>query len=97
MTKRFFPKDCGINFKADVTINDSHVAVSDFTFELNSQQHQITGGAFDMAVGDTIYITPQGLQKVSEKEYPAQVFENGAAYWLVSMIKDDILVLEVEE
>lgn len=97
MTKRFFPKDCGINFKADVTIDGDRVTVPDFTFELNRQRHQITGGAFDMAVGDTIYITPQGLQKISGQEYPEQVFENGAAYWLVSMIKDDILVLEVEE
>ena len=97
MTKRFFPKDCGIVFVADVAIDGDHVSVPDFVFELDGKEHQITGGVFDVVVGDTIYITPQGLQKVPEKEYPEHLFESGSAYWLVSKTKDDILVLEVEK
>ncbi|WP_018704128.1 hypothetical protein [Anaeromusa acidaminophila] len=97
MTKRFFPKDCGIAFVADVAIDGDHISVPDFVFELDGKEHQITGGVFDVVVGDTIYITPQGLQKVPEKEYPEHLFESGSAYWLVSKTKDDILVLEVEK
>lgn len=97
MTKRFFPKDCGIVFVADVAIDGDHVSVPDFVFKLDGKEHQITGGVFDVVVGDTIYITPQGLQKVPEKEYPEHLFESGSAYWLVSKTKDDILVLEVEK
>lgn len=97
MTKRFFPKDCGIAFVADVTIDGDHVSIPNFTFTLDDKEHQIAGGAFDVVVGDTIYITPQGLEKVQEKEYPEHVFESGSAYWLVSKTKDDILVLEVEK
>ena len=97
MTKRFFPKNNGIAFVAMVEIVEDHVAIQDFVFQLNGTNHQINSGEFDLIVGDTVYITPQGLQKVSEKEYPTSLFDTNSAYWLVSKIKDDMLVLEVEQ
>lgn len=97
MTKRYFPKNNGIAFVATIDIVEDHVAIQDFVFSLNGKNYPITGGEFDLVVGDTIYITPQGLQKVSEKEYPTSLFDTNSAYWLVSKIKDDMLVLEVEQ
>lgn len=96
MTKRFFPKNNGIAFVATVEIVEDHVTIQDFVFQLNGTNHQINGCEFDLIVGDTVYITPQGLQKASEKEYPTSLFDTNSAYWIVSKTKDDMLVLEVE-
>ena len=91
-----FPRNNGLDFDVDITENaDKSITISDFTFTLLGDLQNIIGGTYTLAPGDTIYITPVGLEhgvyvpdvKDSTKGAcaPASVMyqATGTAYWLV--------------
>lgn len=104
MQSRYFPKGQGLAFVADIEeTSPGSVNVSDFVFELNGKKTAITGGSFTLAPGDTVYITPAGLQlmvydaETKTTPYPEKTFPTGAAYWLVQNAAGDLIRLEVEQ
>ena len=91
-----FPANSGLVFNVDITENaDKSITISDFTFTILGESQNITGGTYTLAPGDTIYITPVGLEhdvyvpdvKDSTKDAcaPASAMyqATGTAYWLV--------------
>ena len=91
-----FPRNNGLDFEVDITENaDKSITISDFTFTILGESQNITGDTYTLAPGDTIYITPVGLEHgvyVPDVEdstkgacAPASVMyqATGTAYWLV--------------
>ena len=91
-----FPANSGLAFNVDITENaDKSITISDFTFTLLGELQNIIGGTYTLAPGDTIYITPVGLEHgvyVPDVEdstkgacAPASTMyqATGTAYWLV--------------
>lgn len=96
MRKLTFPANNGIEFDVEISENANVVTIPDFDFVLLGELQHVTGGSFEMAPGDTIFITPNGLEHsvyVVDINDPAKgscpnatsvYTATGAAYWLVS-------------
>lgn len=91
-----FPANSGLAFNVDITENaDKSITISDFTFTVLGESQNITGGTYTLAPGDTIYITPVGLEhgiyapdetdatKGSCAPSSVMYQATGTAYWLV--------------
>ena len=94
--KRIFPNGNGIYFNTAVTETDTGVKIAGFDCTVSDKTYSIASGEFTLAVGDTIYVTPDGLKQCTKNEQPTSRFPNGSAYWLVSKFENEILVLEVQ-
>ena len=91
-----FPANNGVAFNVDITENaDKSITISDFTFTILGESQNITGGTYTLAPGDTIYITPAGIEhgiyvpdetdttKGACAPASAMYQATGTAYWLV--------------
>ena len=91
-----FPRNNDLEFEVEITENaDKSITIPDFVFTLLGEPQNITGGTYTLAPGDTIYITPVGLEhgiyapdetdatKGSCAPSSVMYQATGTAYWLV--------------
>lgn len=101
---RKFPTGQGITFTAVIAEETNGLKVADFAMSVDGTGYNIVGAEFVMDKGDTIYITPAGLEKIATaatgtpQAQPSKTFPNGSAYWLASKVDDTkYTALEVTE
>lgn len=100
INKSFFPVGLGMYYDAPIKENDDKsITVGDFNFSLSGITYTVKGNTFQMEIGDTLYITTNGIKKYKSGEYPIldDLFPNNSAHWLVTRVDDDVFnSLEVQ-
>lgn len=100
INKSFFPVGLGMYYDAPIKENDDKsITVGDFNFSLSGITYTVNGNTFQMEIGDTLYITTNGIKKYKSGEYPISddLFPNNSAHWLVTRVDDDVFnSLEVQ-
>lgn len=97
LKKLTYPGDA-IRFDVEVLIDGDQASVPFFVFTVLGNDYEIGAEDFELADGDTVLVTPEGLELVGEEDDDSTlpIFpETGSRYWLLSRSGDELLQLEV--